>query len=385
MSRLGVQANKTGFVDADAINSSEGNVLGYESVVGMASNAQKTVLKGSITGAYYGEDGRIYSKFAMEDYSTFIKQVHGSQSLWGGLMKLAPPKNQVDVAILNGEVPQAIVDLVYEQAGSVDTPNIVNSINTLPWHPTKTKWRSRSLDAIGTIVVHETGGQPTASVPSINDYHIKGKGWPRCGYHFLITSSGVIHQCNKLSWVASGQGWINSGAIGVSFIGNFPPERRSYTTDLTGAQKDAFYKIIPWLAAKFQIIPSRIMGHIETDVLVGKRMKSCPGTELMGMITQLRTNVTQAFVDQGVIDMSIILGSADQPELIGGYGADLHVANVSKGAADLNGNLTKDGTPATLTVNADGSTDLRVETSDPRSDPITASSGKKVIKGDIAL
>lgn len=80
----------------------------------------------------------------------------------------------------------------------------------------RTTWAHRT-----GVTFHHTVTPPDASIRSIQDHHINGRGWLDIGYNFLIDQKGTIFE---------GRGWTKVGAhaeghnisdIGIAFIGDY--------------------------------------------------------------------------------------------------------------------------------------------------------------------
>jgi N-acetyl-anhydromuramyl-L-alanine amidase AmpD len=185
---------------------------------------------------------------------------------------------------------------------------VKNVINELPWHPTR-KWRTRNLNEIDTIVVHQSASGGTAE--SINRYHItptsdrnndgiveswernhiSDEGIPHIAYHYAIENSGDILLCNNLTDITwhAGVGNYNQRSIGIVVIGNFNGPSYTGTDTPTAEQIKSLRELLDFYKNKH--IPEvpiislkRFYGHC--DVKVAK--ENCPGNFIMAFLRAYR-------------------------------------------------------------------------------------------------
>jgi len=72
---------------------------------------------------------------------------------------------------------------------------------------------------ISYIVFHCTATNPNAKPEAIQSYWKNNLGWKNPGYHYLISSDGIIHQLADESIVCNGVAGYNSKSVHVSYIG----------------------------------------------------------------------------------------------------------------------------------------------------------------------
>ena len=186
---------------------------------------------------------------------------------------------------------------------------IANIINKLPTHPTKT-WGRRTLDRIDTLIVHQAATKATGSnnyIESIARYHttptsdrnkngkidawernhLSAEGAPGICYHFVISRSGKIFQCNKLSNVTwHAKGW-NTRSIGVLICGDFAGPTWEGSELPTPAQVRNLKRLLASLQKKYNIEIENVKGHCEVDP---NHKPSCPGNILLEVIKTYRNN-----------------------------------------------------------------------------------------------
>jgi N-acetyl-anhydromuramyl-L-alanine amidase AmpD len=122
---------------------------------------------------------------------------------------------------------------------------------------------------IKRIVVHHAGVND-ASAESMATYHVRKRGWPGIGYHYVITRGGGVYKCQPLLVVSNHCGKYNREAIGVCLIGNFE------TRYPTPGQLEAGVELVAELAVVYHVGAACIQGHRE---VVGARTL-CPGALL---------------------------------------------------------------------------------------------------------
>jgi N-acetylmuramoyl-L-alanine amidase len=117
----------------------------------------------------------------------------------------------------------------------------------------------------------------TVSWPAIRRYHKDVKGWRDIGYHFGIerVTSGGLPSWEILvgrHWTQRGahcpQGAMNRKAVAICIVGNFD------LIPVPDGQWQAATQFVAFLLRRFELTPSRIVGHREYN-----SAKTCPGTQ----------------------------------------------------------------------------------------------------------
>lgn len=109
---------------------------------------------------------------------------------------------------------------------------IHNIINNLPRSGI---WQQRNISVIDDITIHHAASSKTATAYDFAEHHIKNKGWPGIGYHFVIDRQGRIYQTNNITDYSYHNGYDNKGAIGICMVGNldeYPPTEKQYNSTI---------------------------------------------------------------------------------------------------------------------------------------------------------
>uniref|UniRef100_UPI0035900BFA peptidoglycan-recognition protein SC2-like n=1 Tax=Myxine glutinosa TaxID=7769 RepID=UPI0035900BFA len=106
-------------------------------------------------------------------------------------------------------------------------------------------------------------------VRTIQNYHMKHRGWSDIGYNFLVGEDGNVYEGRGWRTVGAHAPGYNSKSIGLSFIGNFSSKKPNQKA-LTAAKELIRYAINHnKLKMNYKLI-----GHRQT------KMTDCPGTAL---------------------------------------------------------------------------------------------------------
>lgn len=119
-------------------------------------------------------------------------------------------------------------------------------------------------------MVHCTAGSPKQTV---NDLllEFKHKGWKHPGYHYVVTSDGVIHQLLDEKKISNGVKGYNSVSINVAYTGGVDVENRLAPIDnRTDAQKKALLQLLKMLRKCYP--HAEIRGHRDFPNVA----KACP-------------------------------------------------------------------------------------------------------------
>ena len=165
---------------------------------------------------------------------------------------------------------------------------IVNVINKLPWHESRT-WETRSLDSIDKFIAHQELGNGT--VEQVNNYHItpgdqnhlSKRGAPHYAYHYGIERDGTLFQANELThrtWHTRGQ---NKTGISCMLVGDFTGPGHTGKNEPTQKQLDSLEFLIDTLLATFpKLNVDNVFGHCD----FGK--PACPGDLVMETINKYK-------------------------------------------------------------------------------------------------
>jgi N-acetyl-anhydromuramyl-L-alanine amidase AmpD len=175
---------------------------------------------------------------------------------------------QARIAALQQEIAELKQALPAPNPGisEISRPAIEDVIGNLPRHQTK-KYGSRSRSAIDSIVIHHSGVPSSVGPERIADYHVRSRGWPGIGYHFLVAADGTLYQVNAVETVSYHTAGMNTPSLGICFLGDFdtgaPPL----------AQLQAGAHLVAWLMQELGVELDLVKGHRELmDV-------SCPGSQ----------------------------------------------------------------------------------------------------------
>lgn len=104
---------------------------------------------------------------------------------------------------------------------------------------------SKSFSRTVWMTVLHNSGTPAsadaglATVRSFYNYHVHTRGWKSIGYHFVISTKGVIYAARQMGWTGAHAGTKgNPHSIGVCLVGNFESGDKP-----TQAQKIAFARL----------------------------------------------------------------------------------------------------------------------------------------------
>lgn len=69
------------------------------------------------------------------------------------------------------------------------------------------------------VVLHHTASAPGTTVDQVYQWHVRENGWRAIGYHYLITTDGVLHNTRPLEWDGAHALGRNKTHIGVCLVG----------------------------------------------------------------------------------------------------------------------------------------------------------------------
>lgn len=133
---------------------------------------------------------------------------------------------------------------------------------------------------IERIFVHCTASSQAWGVGELSA-EFKRKGWKNPGYHYVVTSDGIIHQMLDDSKVSNGVKGYNSTSVNVAYVGGIDAKGKA-VDNRTAAQKKALVDLLKILRKRYP--KAKILGHrdISPDqngngrVDQWERIKECP-------------------------------------------------------------------------------------------------------------
>jgi len=159
-----------------------------------------------------------------------------------------------------------VVALLFFALVSFGKPiQIIDKYNSLMRSSNQT-YRTRSLSRINQIVIHHSAsiGQTAEDYAR---YHVRSKGWPGIGYHFVIEVNGDIIQANPLINVSYNVSGYNTRSIGICLSGNFTKQEPS--SQQLKSLKNLIAHLRRQLPQKLEVFGHKDYGQT-----------SCPGSNL---------------------------------------------------------------------------------------------------------
>lgn len=165
------------------------------------------------------------------------------------------------------------------------------STSECPEHP------SPDLTAVTHLIVHHSAGPNTSSdwaatVRSIWDFHVNGRGWSDIGYNWLIDPNGILYQGRGDNVQGAHFCGHNSRTMGVCVMGNY--------TDVTPTENalNQLETLLAWKACERNIAPLESSYHSSSGFTItnisGHRdgcATECPGNSFYPMLTSVRQGV----------------------------------------------------------------------------------------------
>ena len=143
------------------------------------------------------------------------------------------------------------------------------------------------------IVLHHSGGRPSATVAEIREEHQRERGWADVGYHW------IVREFAPGEWRAEPgrpEEYVGAHApgrndwLGVVVLGTYeppaPPPPAAAVVALVACLAD--------LCSRYDLAPDRIRPHRESGCLGpgGTRgTTDCPGQHLVDLLPQIRADV----------------------------------------------------------------------------------------------
>jgi len=146
----------------------------------------------------------------------------------------------------------------------------------LPVHQQKV-YPTRELEEVTGVVFHHTATRG-ATLRSVADFHINGRGWPAIAYHIAIGYDGKVYLLNDFTTASYHSAGYNRRNIGIVLVGNYQ-ER-----EMTPEMKDAVLKVLEWVKSEVDV--QHILLHSDT------KATACPGKYAITYLRplQLKTN-----------------------------------------------------------------------------------------------
>ena len=139
------------------------------------------------------------------------------------------------------------------------------------------------------VTLHHSGGSGEKDPPTIEEKHMKGRGWDDVGYHYIIEPNGDVYEGRYLSKKGSHVEAANTGKIGILVTGDFETEGVEGTLlggVPTSSQLTRAVHLINVLKASFPTL-KKLGGHRDY-----KPTTVCPGNELYKLIPGLRAQTS---------------------------------------------------------------------------------------------
>ncbi|AGO47823.1 N-acetylmuramyl-L-alanine amidase [Cellulophaga phage phi46:1] len=129
------------------------------------------------------------------------------------------------------------------------------------------------MRTIKYIVLHCTATVQHAKVENIIKYWRNVLKWKSNGYHFIIESSGKVHNITPIENVANGVAGYNSASIHISYIGGIDKNGKALD-NRTPEQIEAQKQLIRTLTKQFP--NAEIKGHRDFPNV----RKDCPSFDV---------------------------------------------------------------------------------------------------------
>lgn len=159
----------------------------------------------------------------------------------------------------------------------LDIPSLGNKFidlrDQLPGDAYNFSW-VRPLSQVNFLAIHHTAGPDTQTPQEIANYHISSNGWGGIGYHFLISSDGVVFYVGDISTARANVANLNEQVLGICLVGNFTEGRVP-----TNEQLDSAHKLCEFFI-KFEDLSNvtswdKVRGHKELP----NQSTPCPGDD----------------------------------------------------------------------------------------------------------
>ncbi|MFA6317671.1 MAG: peptidoglycan recognition family protein [Elusimicrobiota bacterium] len=220
---------------------------------------------------------------------------------WGKFRLIGAAGASLRLRIVNkGVSPGRVIDLYEVEAfRKASEPVVVTlssvELSTLAGKPeiqTRADWNAAppkydyTLMNVKRVTIHNTAGARPETLEDarsemrlIQRYHQAGRGWNDIGYHFLIDGAGRVHQGRPENAVGAHVLNMNTGNVGISFMGNYHPPINDQASP---EQLKAAVALIRWLQGAYGIPADGLFGHRD----LGKT--DCPGDGLYARLPEIR-------------------------------------------------------------------------------------------------
>jgi N-acetylmuramoyl-L-alanine amidase len=133
---------------------------------------------------------------------------------------------------------------------------------------------------IERIFIHCTASSQTWGVNELLQ-EFKRKGWKNPGYHYVITSDGIVHQLIGEERVSNGVKGYNHSAINVAYVGGIDSYGKTID-NRNDLQKASLIALIKLLHKRYP--KAKILGHRDASPDINhngivdpwERIKECP-------------------------------------------------------------------------------------------------------------
>jgi len=135
------------------------------------------------------------------------------------------------------------------------------------------------MRTIKYIAIHCTAGSQKATVADLWA-EFRRKGWKNPGYHYVVTSDGVIHQLLDEAKVSNGvKGW-NHCTLNVAYTGGVDA-RLKPVDNRTEAQRASMAKLVKELRRRYP--KAVVQGHRDFPGVA----KACPSFDVAGWLREI--------------------------------------------------------------------------------------------------
>lgn len=136
------------------------------------------------------------------------------------------------------------------------------------------EYATRNLEQIEQIVVHHSASLD-GTAEDFAEWHVRDRGWPGIGYHFVIEKNGAIVMGNPLTNISYHTQGQNTKSVGIVLSGNFEIEQP------TAAQMASLSNLIAYLRDE---LPNELQVYGHRDFAA----TACPGDNLYDKLPQFK-------------------------------------------------------------------------------------------------
>ncbi|MBI2040246.1 N-acetylmuramoyl-L-alanine amidase [Candidatus Microgenomates bacterium] len=99
------------------------------------------------------------------------------------------------------------------------------------------KWSfERDLSSVNLLVIHHSGSDGQ-NPKDIADYHINTNNWGGIGYHFLVSSDGLVYYVGDISTARASVSGLDEQIIGIALMGNFVSDKQPNAEQIEATKK----------------------------------------------------------------------------------------------------------------------------------------------------